>query len=227
MDNIRVVIIEDDPMVVEINRDFVEAVPGFKTVGKAKNGKQGLEIIDRLKPDLVIVDIFMPEMDGIEFIREVRENRMDIDVIVISASDQPSHIQECMRCGIIDYLIKPFKKERLAHSLENYKKVRLNLDKHTRFNQEDIDSIVSVGPVSTASELPKGLNRITLDKIKGLLVSDRRYYTANEVAERVGVSRVTSRRYLEYLNEIGEVCINAEYGSVGRPLKKYKLSNFI
>lgn len=219
---IRVVIVEDDPMVIEINRSFVREVPGFEIIGEAKNGKQGLKIINDLDPDLILVDIFMPEMDGLEFIEKIRENREDADIIVISASDQPDHIQKCMRYGIIDYLIKPFKKERLAHSLKNYLKMKRSLEKQDKISQETIDSFVS--PVSTPSQnsLPKGLNLITFNKVRTLLRTNQRYYTSDEVAAEIGVSRVTARRYLEYLSDIGEASINIEYGSVGRPLKKYR-----
>ncbi len=222
MSAIRVVIVEDDPMVIEINRSFVQEVPGFEIVGEAKTGKQGLKIVNNLNPDLILVDIFMPEMDGLEFIERIRENRADADIIVISASDQPDHLQKCMRYGIIDYLIKPFKKERLAHALKSYLKIKRNLEEQDKISQEIIDSFVS--PVSAPSQnsLPKGLNLITFDKIKTLLKTNQRYYTADEVAAEIGVSRVTARRYLEYLSETGEAVINIEYGSVGRPLKKYR-----
>lgn len=225
MNKINVVIVEDDPMVVEINKDFIEAVPGFRIVGKARNGKEGLKMIDTLKPNLVIVDIFMPEMDGLEFIKNIRQKGINIDAIVISASDQPLHVQECMRLGIVDYLIKPFKKERLFYSLINYSKARHSLCKQRKITQRDIDKIISQGTVLYSDKLPKGLTKVTLNRIEEFLIDNKHFYSAEEIASKIGISRATAHRYLEYLHELGKVDIDVEYGGVGRPLKKYRLYN--
>ncbi|GAA0181032.1 response regulator [Clostridium sediminicola] len=225
MNKINVIIVEDDPMVAEINKEFVESVPGFKIIGMAKNGREGLELIDVLNPNLIIVDIFMPEMNGLEFIKTIRQRGISVDAIVISASDQPLHIQECMRLGIVDYLIKPFKKERLFYSLTNYIKVRYNLDKQKKITQNDIDNIISKGSVTYSNNLPKGLTEVTLNKIEDFLMNNKQLYSAEEIGSKVGISRVTTHRYLEYLHKLGKVSIDVNYGSVGRPLKMYKLSN--
>ena len=73
MDAITVLLIEDDPMVREVNRGFIERVENCRVVGYASNGREGLEQIERLKPELVFMDIFMPEQDGISTIRAIRE----------------------------------------------------------------------------------------------------------------------------------------------------------
>ncbi len=225
MHKINVVVVEDDPMVAEINKEFVESIPEFKIAGQASNGLDGLKLIEILKPDLIIVDIFMPEMNGLEFIKTIRNRGIKVDAIVISASDQPLHIQECMRLGIVDYLIKPFKKERLDYSLTNYIKTRYNIDKLKKVTQNDIDNIISKKTKQYSNRLPKGLTQITLNKIEYCLNNNKHLHSAEEIAIEVGVSRVTTHRYLEYLHSIGKVSIDVVYGDVGRPVKKYMLTN--
>lgn len=220
MKEIRVLIIEDDPMVIDINRRVVQDIPGFAVVGTARSGTEGLEAINRYKPNLVILDIFMPKLNGLEFLKEMRKSSQDIDVIMVTASQDPLHLKEGMRYGVVDYLIKPFRLDRLKASLESYLNMARRLNGKKSISQGDIDSMVR--RTKAEEDLPKGLSLYTLNIIKEFIKKKEQAFTADEIADNLGLARVTARRYLEHLVMTQEVELSLEYGSIGRPVKKYK-----
>jgi len=220
MKEIRILIIEDDPMVVDINRKVVQEVVGYKVVGTAKNGEQALEMCLRLKPNLIILDIFMPQQNGLEFLKEMRKHTLDADVIMVTASQDLLHLKEGMRYGVVDYIVKPFRLERLKTALENYRRTAYALEGKNNLCQGDIDSMMK--RCDTEKEVPKGLSEYTLNIIRKYLSENHNFYTSDEIADTLGLARVTVRRYLEFLTSKQEAEMNLEYGNIGRPLKKYR-----
>lgn len=220
----RVVVIEDDPMVQEVNRQFIESVPFFEVVGIAGNGADGIKLVNRLQPDLVIMDIFMPTIDGIKTLQQLRSENQEVDVIVITAAKDKPTIQTMLRNGAMDYIIKPFKFERIQQALENYRRFRLQLEEKGMVSQADLDQLLfrkTADSAQLADNLPKGLNAVTLQQILQHLTEQKGSLSAEEVAEKVGIARVTARRYLEYLERIGKVNRDVVYGGVGRPTNRY------
>jgi two-component system, CitB family, response regulator DctR len=227
MDNpFRVVVIEDDPMVQEVNRQFIERVPSFRVVGAASNGAEGVALVEQLKPDLVIMDIFMPVLDGVRTLQKLRSTNQAVDVIVITAAKEKPTIQAMLRNGAMDYIIKPFKFERIQQALENYRAFRQQLEQEGTVSQAEVDQLLFRKAAESAREaepLPKGLHMHTLEQIVRQLREEKHPLSAEEVAERVGIARVTARRYLEYLEKSGRVKRNVAYGGVGRPTNRYVL----
>lgn len=218
---VKVLIVEDDPMVAQINKSYIESVEGFKVLNILKDGKEALEFLDENHVDLIILDIYMPRVDGLSFLMELRKRLITCDVIMVTAAKEVEKIQDAMELGVLDYLIKPFEYERLKRSLENYK-LRKKLYKTKKsLGQEDIDSIIGV--TSLDDVLPKGLNEITMDKILLFIGSNRlKSMTADEIAKEVGVTNVTIRRYMNYLETRGIIKRESEYGSLGRPCYRYR-----
>ncbi|MDM5338343.1 response regulator [Fictibacillus enclensis] len=225
--SIDVLLIEDDPMVLEINRAFIEKVSGFKVTGMAANGAEGLKKIKKLQPDLVVLDIYMPKQDGIHTIHEIRKQKSKVDVIVISAANDRQTIQTMLQQGAVDYIIKPFKFERIKQALERYKEYRLQLNTQGEMSQKEVDALLSVATISERKqeEIPKGLSQNTLMQIIGFLKDQSGGKSSEEVAEGVGIARVTARRYLEYLEKTGEIKLDVQYGGVGRPINRYLMKN--
>ncbi|SFF40366.1 two-component system, CitB family, response regulator DctR [Paenibacillus algorifonticola] len=141
----KVVLIEDDPMVQEVNRQFVEQVDGFQVVGIAGNGQEGLRLIRELKPDLVFLDVFMPALDGMAALRELRSAAMPVDVIVVTAAKDPETIREMLRGGAMDYIIKPFKLERIRQTLERYRDRHESLAAEDAVTQDELDRMLLSG----------------------------------------------------------------------------------
>ncbi|WP_213818312.1 response regulator [Garciella nitratireducens] len=219
---INVLIIEDDPMVAQINQKFVNSVEGFSVVDIAANGQEALFSIENKKIDLIILDIYMPKLDGIAFLKKMRKTRHNIDVIAITASKEADIIDQVLKLGAVDYLVKPFEYERLKKSLDHYKiRFRL-LKKNPIIKQEDIDKITN-GFLNQSTGIPKGLQKKTLEKIRSFLKEHKgQSFSSEEIAKNMDISRVTVRRYLEFLESTGEILLEIEYGSIGRPTNLYQ-----
>ncbi|MGP3608175.1 response regulator [Anoxybacteroides rupiense] len=221
----KVLLIEDDPMVQEVNRQFIEQVPHFKVIGISSNGIQGIEMVRRLHPDLVIVDIYMPHQDGLETLQQIRTEGHAVDVIAITAASDIETVRRVLQKGAFDYIMKPFKFERLKQALENYHTFRQKLTIKTTLTQQELDGLLQMPQIERNGGLPKGLNEITLQKIINYLQQQAIPVSAEEVAEGVGIARVTARRYLEYLEKQQKVQIDIQYGGVGRPINRYMLKH--
>ncbi|ANB60385.1 response regulator [Anoxybacteroides amylolyticum] len=217
----KVVLIEDDPMVQEVNRQFIEQVPPFRVIGMAANGVQGMEMVRNFRPDLVIIDIYMPLKDGLETIQAIRTEKLEVDVIAITAANDIETVRRMLQNGAFDYIMKPFKFERLKQALEHYHTFRQTLKTKEKVTQKELDALLQSNEKERRFELPKGLNDITLQKIVDFLQQQTAPVSAEEVAEGVGIARVTARRYLEYLEKQQKVQLDIQYGGVGRPVNRY------
>jgi two-component system, CitB family, response regulator DctR len=223
----RVLLIEDDPMVQEVNRQFIGQVEGFTVIGVARNGLEGIQLIRELHPDLVIIDIYMPQQDGLETLKEIRSQGYEVDVIAITAASDIDTVRRVLQNGAFDYIMKPFKFERLKQALENYHAFRQTLAEKETLTQKELDTLLQTAEQQPLShdKLPKGLNEVTLQKIVHYLRKQANPVSAEEVAEGVGIARVTARRYLEYLEKKGEVTLDVQYGGIGRPVNRYMMKH--
>lgn len=218
---IKVLIVEDDPMVAEINRQYTESVPGFQVMAIARNGEQAEKLLMTDKVQLLILDIYMPKCSGVQLMKRIRKNEWSVDVIMVTASKDPDHIGEVLQMGAVDYLVKPFEFKRLKQALENYRKRKMKLEEFGDMTQYDIDRLLSFqGEVDDVHE--KGIHPKTLNTIRQHLEPLCASVDATQVSEAVGVARVTARRYLEYLVKRGELELDISYDTGGRPRHLYR-----
>lgn len=220
MKPIRVIIVEDDPMVMDVNKQYIEKVGDFLIVGTAETGQEALELAKKEQPDLMVLDLYLPDIDGLTTLKKIREENIPTDVILVTAARDSETIQNVFRYGATDYIIKPFKYERLKASLDSYKQLHRKIFKKQNLDQEDLDGM-AVAKVHSKDPLPKGLNEVTLRQIFLYMVKKRDSLSAEDVAEGVGLARVTARRYLDYLEKSGRLRLEIQYGSVGRPINRY------
>lgn len=220
---IDVLLIEDDPMVRLVNEQFLERIEGIQIVGVAVNGVHGMEQLEKLKPQLILMDIFMPEQDGIETLQQIRDRGIDVDVIPITAANDMKMIEKILQLGVYDYIMKPFTFERLKQTFLNYQHYKQFIATKQALNQEELDQLIHPKQQNGHyhDALPKGLNGETLQKIIHYLSRQITSVTAAEVALGIGIARVTARRYLEYLEQQQQVKIDIKYGGVGRPVNQY------
>ncbi|MGF7059353.1 response regulator [Brassicibacter mesophilus] len=220
---VKVLIVEDDPMVAQINKKYIESIEGFEVINVIPNGDEALKFLERTKVDLVILDIYIYKLDGITVLKKMRQKHIMSDVILVTAAKDADKIDDALKLGAVDYLVKPFEYERLKKSLEDYLLRTRVLKYGSLIDQKDIDQIMMRCTFSLDDRLPKGLNKNTLERIiRYLENSDDRLLTSDEISDKLGVTKVTIRRYLDYLERIGTVKLIIEYGAIGRPSHRYQ-----
>ncbi|MFC7684659.1 response regulator [Ureibacillus sp. GCM10028918] len=230
METIKVLLVEDDPMVREVNRQFIERVEGFEIIAMCSNGLEGFNRIIELSPNLVIMDIFMPEQDGLNTLRKIRNSNLPVDVITVTAANDMQTIQQILHLGVYDYIMKPFTFERIQQTLLNYYNFKLKSFGVHDITQKELDEMIhphrekeesSGNEAAFLTELPKGFNRTTLDKVLLFVKVSTEGVSADEVAAGIGVARVTARRYLDFLEKQNFINVDVHYGGVGRPINHY------
>ncbi|MCP8616174.1 response regulator transcription factor [Salirhabdus salicampi] len=219
---VRVAIAEDDFRVANIHEQFLSKIDGVYVVGKALNGKDTLHLLHNKEVDLLILDIFMPDMLGTDILKAVKQEHPNTDVIMITAVSEGSIVADSLRHGVMDYIIKPVTLDRFVRTIENYKE-KVQLFKQEQVTQGMIDGYLGYSQNNALDNTPKGIDPLTLDKVKEILRKQSRGITAEEMGEKMGASRTTARRYLEYLISTGEGKAELEYGIVGRPERKYEI----
>lgn len=219
-----VLIVDDDPKIAEIHRHFTEKVEGFTVCGIADTLDDAEKMAQLLEPDLVLLDLYFPEGLGTEVLWKLRARRQATDVILITAAKELEPLQEAMRGGVFDYIIKPVMFPRFREALERFRGHRLQLQSETPLNQQDVDRLLHPYKDSSAGEpqYPKGIDPLTLKKIRTVFEQPHPDgLSAEEVGQQIGASRTTARRYLEYLTATGRLTAELIYGAVGRPERKY------
>ncbi len=216
---ISVLIVEDDFRVADLHREFVERCAGFSVAGVALTAGQALEMNAQLTPDLILLDLYLPDDHGLDIVAKLRSDS-GADVIVVTAARDVLNIRSAMQHGALFYLVKPFRFAAFRERLEAYAQLRSRLVAEPEMSQQAIDLAYS-GLRTYAQDLPKGLSAQTLEVIEGALTGSSQSLTSEAVAQVTGVSRVTARRYLIYLVEAGRAEVHSEYGTPGRPKHLY------
>lgn len=219
---INVLVVDDDFMVARIHRGFVERIDGFRVVGTASTGEQAVTAVGQLRPDLVLLDLYLPDIFGLDVVARIRAARHDCDVLVISAAREAEAVRRSVRYGAVNYLLKPFGFDELRTRLEQYAARRAALRAAVVADQADVDRVLSrSGSVATVPALPRGLSPETAELVERALREHDGTLSASECADRVGISRVSARRYLEHYAGSGRAEVTLKYGAAGRPERRY------
>ena len=220
---IKVLIIEDDVGIAEIHRRNLTKIEGLSVIGIATTKAEAETLLEVLTPDLILLDVYLPDGNGLDILRELRQQQHACDVILITADRDAETLQAAMRGGVVDYILKPVIFSRLEESLYKYLKQKNKFGILDDLDQHVVDSMisVSVNNSSRALRLPKGIDSVTLDKVRELFI-EHADITADNAGGLIGASRTTARRYLEHLISSGELVADLNYGTVGRPERTYK-----
>ncbi|WP_049579938.1 response regulator [Streptomyces sp. SBT349] len=233
---IRVLVVDDDFMVARLHGMVVRRTPGFLVVGEAHTGRQALAAARELRPDLILLDIYLPDISGLDVLRELRGGASpaaEADVLVITAAQEMDTVRAALRGGSVHYIIKPFDVSLLEQRLRDYARHHQVLATTLAPGQDDVDRMFGA-PGTT--RLPKGLSEQTAELVRDTLAADATAETgagagadgdagglsASECAARTGLSRVTARRYLEHFAATGEVTVSLRYGVAGRPERRFR-----
>ncbi|GAA1019085.1 transcriptional regulatory protein [Acrocarpospora pleiomorpha] len=215
----KVLVVDDDFMVARIHAGYVARTPGFTVVRSAHTGRAALTAVSEDGPDLVLLDIYLPDMSGLDVLRAIRGLAQPVDVLVITAARDVGTVRAALRGGAVNYLIKPFTAGALSDRLMRYAETRRHLTGiGGEARQEDVDRLFG----ASAVHLPKGLSQTTCALVAEALRRTGTDLSAAEAATLTGLSRVSARRYLEYLCATGRAELRPRYGTAGRPEHRYR-----
>lgn len=223
---IRILIVDDDFRVAAIHAAYVQQTSGFIVVGRAQTAREARDLTVQLTPDLVLMDIYLPDGSGLDVVRRLLELPRSPDVIVISAARELDAVRAAMQLGAVHYLVKPFGYRVLAERLYAYQRLRRHIDEIGGApEQADVDELFGLlrGPAPAAARPEKGHSAPTLELVRNAVQASTTDVSAAEVAERVGISRATAQRYLSYLERHHVVKLQLRYGTAGRPENRYRM----
>lgn len=211
---IRVLVVDDDFRVAQLHASYVTAVKGFEVVGTAHTATEAVELAERLAPDLVLLDEYLPDAPGSAII-----GRLPGAVMVVSAAEDAPAVRRALAGGAVNYVLKPFPPNVLVERLHAFGRFWRLLDGNTQLDQTAVDHALQAlrAADSPTAMVRKGRSPVTADAISDVLRSADDALTASEVAESTGVSRATAQRYLSDLARDGRVRLTLRYGTTGRP----------
>ena len=219
----QVLIVEDDPMVAMINEQYILKNRSFQVAGKCRNGKAALEFLRSRPVDLIIMDVYMPQMDGLETLRQIRAEKIAVDIIMVTAANEREAVESALHLGVMDYLVKPFTFDRFQMALEKFITQRRALEDAGTLNQKEIDYIVESNRRKNDSGYPKGIQEKTLHLITDYLqLHEGEWIAGDRIAAETGLTVVTVRRYMGFLMESGKVSGEMNYETGGRPCMMYR-----
>lgn len=115
--SITVVIVDDNDMMRAILRSILRGEE-YDVIGEARNGVQATELVERIKPDVVCMDVLMPEKNGLEAMSEIKAQRPETEIVMITASSDPETVQDAIQNGAAGFIIKPFNAARVLDVLK-------------------------------------------------------------------------------------------------------------
>lgn len=218
----KIIIVEDDYRIACIHEKFLKKMSNVTVVGKALTGKEAIQLVESKEVDLVILDLYLPDMLGTEIIQQLRAINSNIDIVTISAATEKEIVSDVLHNGVFDYIIKPVNMERFIETIVRYQRIKENLETDEAIDQSFLDDYFGYKKgAKMKKRTPKGIDPLTLDKVKEIIELFEDGVTAEEMGTQIGASRTTARRYLEYLTSISQISAALEYGAVGRPERKY------
>lgn len=222
---IATLVVEDDPIVAEVNVGYIQRVPGFTVADVARTGAEAIALAASQRTDLVLLDFGLPDMSGIGVCRALHAGRTDPPgIIAVTAARDADTVRAAIAHGVIQYLIKPYSFATFRDKLDRYAAYHQKLPSGQLTDQPEVDRALETLRGSPASFLPKGLSPVTYDLIARTLRDSGEPLSAAEVAVATGVSRVSARRYLEHLHQKGLASLTSRYGGTGRPEHRYQWS---
>lgn len=224
----KISIIEDDPMVRLINHRFLERIPQLQaaTIVECPSAVAALARPDLAEYTLILLDMYLPQLSGTEFLAELLGRQLHPQVIMMTAANDQQTLKEAVNYGVLDFLIKPFTFDRFQQAMAKFTRLLAVDDKHT-VSQTDLDSLflgaTIPGPTTTTAELPKGLTKLSLQQIVTALATLKPGFSNQDVADQTGLSRVSTKKYVDFLVAMGYLTSAIVYQSSGRPLTTFQV----
>ena len=222
---VRVLVVEDEELAAEAHATYVGRVEGFEVAGVARSGREAARYLSADPDvDLILLDMHLPDGHGLDLLNRLRAAGHLCDVIAVTSARDTEVVRSAVAQGVVLYLLKPFSFATFRSKLEHYAAYREQLaDIAEDVVQDDVDQVFgALRSRSGAAQLPKGMSADSLRQVTDVLRASTSGLSATEVAESIGASRVTARRYLEHLADEGLVARSPRYGGSGRPEVAYR-----
>lgn len=221
----RVVIVEDDPMVSFLNQSYVEGDPRFQVENTFQDGCSARDWLLENPVDLLILDVYMPRISGLELLRSLRSQKVAADVIMVTAAHDAGTVDALLKLGVMDYLVKPFTRQRFQQALDAFCFHREAMSCGV-LEQKTLDQMFAAPALrqEPGAIPPKGLQEITLERLRACLrAAPAEGLSSEAIARQTGLSAVTVRHYMNYLANQGEVSSTVKYDTGGRPSRLYHI----
>ncbi|KGR86261.1 MULTISPECIES: response regulator [Lysinibacillus] len=227
MNDIEVLVIEDDVRVADVHCRFLEKIEGFTVIARANTGEEAIDWLQSFSPHLILLDVFLPDILGVDLIDKINELSPTSSIILITAATEAHIVQKAYLKNVTDYILKPFTFDQLKESIEKFRYKHLLLQKNEKFTQEKIQYLWPKATLTIPQDtplLPKGIDSTTMNHVINYLSTMEDGSTAELLGRNIGVSRSTARRYLEFLVTQKQAYTELTYGTVGRPERRYFIS---
>ncbi|MGO2353447.1 MAG: response regulator [Marinomonas foliarum] len=223
MSRIPVMIVEDDLRASYVLESTVNQHNNFHVVAACEGILEAELKAEAFEPELIMVDITLPDGNGIDLMKSLKQRGFNAAFIMTTAERETTTIETAIQLGVIDYLVKPIRMSRVLQALDDYLDFKKRLTKNNKIDQQDIDALFRKSSSQDSSrKTPKGIDENTLEKLNQYLETiEDHSFTAEEVGDAINLSRITARRYLEYLEDQGHVCMTLDYKTGGRPKQRY------
>jgi NarL family two-component system response regulator LiaR len=193
-DPIRVMLVDDHDMVRRGLATFLQVKPDLELVGEARDGAEALEVCNKVKPDVILMDLVMPEMDGAEATRSILQKWPEIKIIALTSFQEKDLIQEALQAGATGYLLKSVTVDELAAAVRSAHAGQLTLAPEAL--QALLQSSTSTSPAGPAYDLTDREMEVLVLLVEGL--------NNREIAERLYVSRATAKAHVSHIfNKLG------------------------
>ncbi|BDT92238.1 transcriptional regulatory protein [Nocardia sputorum] len=212
---LTVLVVDDDFRVANLHAGIVQVIPGFTVAGTANTLAAARELVAAAPIDLALVDVYLPDGSGIDFLREIR-----CDAMMLTASTESDAVRAAVAAGALAYLVKPFPHTELAARLAAYARYRRILAVPQVDNARVSAALHALRPAVTASPAAT-VSSPTKEAVLQAIIDAGAPLSAGEVASAIGVSRATAQRYLAGLVASGTVRMSLRYGTTGRPEQEY------
>lgn len=216
-DRIRILVVDDHAIVRDGIKLIMETVDELEVVGEAGNGREGLEQAEALKPDVVLMDLRMPEMDGLTTIKHLREDQPEIAIIILTTYNEDDLMYQGLQLGAQGYLLKDVDRQTLIRT------IKAAAQGETLLQPEILQRIMSQGGVQPSGVKGRvgdtNLTERENEVMRGVAAGERN----KEIAYRLGISERTVKAHLTHIfNKLG---VDSRAGAVAVAVENGLLSS--
>lgn len=228
---IKVLIIEDDPMVKAVDQQYLSRVISSEqlNIATVDNGSDAIVSLSDEPVDLILLDVYMPKLSGTDVLNWLLHHQQHPQVIMLTAANDSDHVKEAVNYGVLDYLVKPYTFDRFKQAINKFLYLYTSLANEAPLSQQALDAVFAnssaqISGLKRTAKLPKGLSQLSLDRITTAIDSLPSPFSVQEAAQAAKLSRISTKKYLDYLLGTHQLMATIKYLSVGRPLTVYQLT---